>query len=49
MPLKYSQTNTRESRVKSTVIDIGRFHTRGDYKSEKGNPLDNSYHTGNTS
>ena len=35
MPLKNSQTNTRESPVKSTVIGV-----LTDYKSGKGYPLD---------
>ena len=47
MPLKNSQTNTRESPVKITVIGVLTLET--DYKSEKGYPLDNSRHTDNTS
>ena len=42
MPLKNSQTNTRESPVKITVIGVLTLET--DYKSEKGYSLDNSRH-----
>ena len=45
MPLKNSQTNTRESPVKSTVIGV--LTLEADYKSGKGYPLDNSPHKDN--
>ena len=45
MPVKNSQTNTRESPVKSTVIGV--LTLEADYKSGKGYPLDNSPHKDN--